>query len=112
MQYQACITPSFCDCYTLYSLFQNFLSFFFLQANLIRHTVNKVTFSEQCYYVFGDLSSRRMRGMNINDIEGSEEDTLAPLASTAGQPQMGELQYYFNNRIYSNKRPLSYERPI
>ncbi|XP_041850311.1 segment polarity protein dishevelled homolog DVL-3-like isoform X2 [Melanotaenia boesemani] len=26
-----------------------------LKAGFIRHTVNKVTFSEQCYYVFGDL---------------------------------------------------------
>lgn len=26
-----------------------------LKAGLIRHTVNKITFSEQCYYVFGDL---------------------------------------------------------
>lgn len=26
-----------------------------LKARYIRHTVNKVTFSEQCYYVFGDL---------------------------------------------------------
>lgn len=26
-----------------------------LKAGYIKHTVNKVTFSEQCYYVFGDL---------------------------------------------------------
>ena len=32
-----------------------FLSLFSLQAGFIRHTVNKITFSEQCYYVFGDL---------------------------------------------------------
>lgn len=25
-----------------------------LKAGYIRHTVNKLTFSEQCYYVFGD----------------------------------------------------------
>ena len=62
---------------------------------MIRHTVNKVTFSEQCYYVFGDLSSRRIQGMNINDIDGSEEDTLAPLAAIAGQSQMGEFFFLF-----------------
>ena len=28
-----------------------------LRAGYIRHTVNKYTFSEQCYYVFGDLCS-------------------------------------------------------
>lgn len=27
-----------------------------LKAGFIRHTVNKITFSEQCYYIFGDLS--------------------------------------------------------
>lgn len=27
-----------------------------LKAGFIRHTVNKITFSEQCYYVFGDFS--------------------------------------------------------
>ena len=27
-----------------------------LKRGFLRHTVNKVTFSEQCYYVFGDLS--------------------------------------------------------
>ena len=26
-----------------------------LKAGYIRHTVNKLTFSEQCYYVFGDI---------------------------------------------------------
>ena len=25
-----------------------------LKSGYIRHTVNKLTFSEQCYYVFGD----------------------------------------------------------
>lgn len=28
-----------------------------LKHGFLRHTVNKVTFSEQCYYVFGDLCS-------------------------------------------------------
>ena len=31
-----------------------------LKAGFIRHTVNKITFSEQCYYVFGDLSGGRL----------------------------------------------------
>ncbi|XP_057305033.1 segment polarity protein dishevelled homolog DVL-3-like [Hydractinia symbiolongicarpus] len=53
-----------------------------LKTGLIRHTVNKITFSEQCYYVFGDLTNR-MKGLSIQDIEGSEEDSLAPIASTA-----------------------------
>ena len=27
-----------------------------LRAGFIRHTVNKVSFSEQCYYIIGDLN--------------------------------------------------------
>ena len=27
------------------------------QHGFIRHTVNKITFSEQCYYVFGDMKN-------------------------------------------------------
>jgi len=60
-----------------------------LKARLIRHTVNKITFSEQCYYVFGDFRGN-MATLSINDIEGSDDqDTLAPLASIAGGSQMG-----------------------
>ncbi len=31
-----------------------------LKAGYLRHTVHKLTFSEQCYYVFGDLYSQGM----------------------------------------------------
>ena len=34
-----------------------------LKAGYIRHTVHKLTFSEQCYYVFGDIYSQGM--MNV-----------------------------------------------
>lgn len=37
-----------------------------LKAGFIRHTVNKITFSEQCYYIFGDFS----------DCENCECDTF------------------------------------
>ncbi|XP_012282882.1 segment polarity protein dishevelled homolog DVL-3 isoform X2 [Orussus abietinus] len=43
-----------------------------LKAGFIRHTVNKITFSEQCYYVFGDLCSA-MSGMKLDC------DTVGPL---------------------------------
>lgn len=51
-----------------------------LKAGFVKHTVNKATFSEQCYYVFGDLSST-MAACNLKDSDGSEtdRDTLAPL---------------------------------
>ncbi len=31
-----------------------------LKFGLIRHTVNKSTFSEQCYYVFGDAAGSEL----------------------------------------------------
>ncbi|XP_015124461.1 segment polarity protein dishevelled homolog DVL-3 isoform X1 [Diachasma alloeum] len=43
-----------------------------LKAGFIRHTVNKITFSEQCYYIFGDLCST-MANMKL------DSDTVAPL---------------------------------
>ena len=58
-----------------------------LKAGFIRHTVNKITFSEQCYYVFGDVTSA-MKGLTLTDIEGGEEDSLAPLAPQ--HPQLGQ----------------------
>ncbi|XP_048267325.1 segment polarity protein dishevelled homolog DVL-3 isoform X3 [Bombus affinis] len=43
-----------------------------LKAGFIRHTVNKITFSEQCYYIFGDLCSS-MSSMKLDC------DTVGPL---------------------------------
>lgn len=34
-----------------------------LKAGYIRHTVNKITFSEQCYYIFGDLCGSKWTQM-------------------------------------------------
>ncbi|XP_070615297.1 segment polarity protein dishevelled homolog DVL-1 isoform X2 [Erythrolamprus reginae] len=51
-----------------------------LKHGYLRHTVNKITFSEQCYYVFGDLCGN-MAAMNLNNGSSgaSEQDTLGPL---------------------------------
>ncbi|TRY60306.1 hypothetical protein DNTS_015875 [Danionella cerebrum] len=53
-----------------------------LKAGYIRHTVNKITFSEQCYYIFGDLCGN-LAGLTLHDHDGSsgasDQDTLAPL---------------------------------
>ena len=46
-----------------------------LKAGYIRHTVNKLTFSEQCYYVFGDLCGGKLYNYSsfnhIYDDDGS-----------------------------------------
>lgn len=36
---------------------------YLLKAGYIRHTVNKITFSEQCYYIFGDLCGSMTLGI-------------------------------------------------
>lgn len=55
-----------------------------LKAGYIRHTVSKVTFSEQCYYVFGDLCAD-LAVMSLPDDQeaggrhgGGDDDPLAP----------------------------------
>ncbi|KAJ8371386.1 hypothetical protein SKAU_G00114140 [Synaphobranchus kaupii] len=37
-----------------------------LKHGYLRHTVNKITFSEQCYYTFGDLC-QNMASLNLNE---------------------------------------------
>uniref|UniRef100_A0A8B9L903 Dishevelled segment polarity protein 3a n=1 Tax=Astyanax mexicanus TaxID=7994 RepID=A0A8B9L903_ASTMX len=60
-----------------------------LKAGFIRHTVNKITFSEQCYYVFGDLSGN-MAHLSLHENDGSsgasDQDTLAPLLHPTEAP--------------------------
>uniref|UniRef100_A0A8C5FN68 Dishevelled segment polarity protein 2 n=1 Tax=Gadus morhua TaxID=8049 RepID=A0A8C5FN68_GADMO len=60
-----------------------------LKAGFIRHTVNKITFSEQCYYIFGDFSDY-MANLSLNDNDGSsgasDQDTLAPLPLPGASP--------------------------
>lgn len=47
-----------------------------LKQGLIKHTVNKITFSEQCYYVFGDSLVDEF-GAQLR-FEGSDADTINP----------------------------------
>merc|ERR1719336_2899323 len=59
-----------------------------LKAGFVRHTVNKSSFSEQCYYTFGDIASA-LQSCNIKDnSDGSEtdRDTLGPLSGPMATP--------------------------
>lgn len=47
-----------------------------LKHGFLRHTVNKVTFSEQCYYVFGDLCSSEW-GCGVGRPRGPGPPALA-----------------------------------
>uniref|UniRef100_A0A8C5A225 Dishevelled segment polarity protein 1 n=1 Tax=Gadus morhua TaxID=8049 RepID=A0A8C5A225_GADMO len=62
-----------------------------LKHGYLRHTVNKITFSEQCYYTFGDLC-QNMASLNLNEgssVGGSEQDTLAPLPPSTNPWPLG-----------------------
>uniref|UniRef100_G1N9T1 Dishevelled segment polarity protein 3 n=1 Tax=Meleagris gallopavo TaxID=9103 RepID=G1N9T1_MELGA len=50
-----------------------------LKAGYIRHTVNKITFSEQCYYIFGDLCGN-MANLSLHDHDGSSGAAPWPMA--------------------------------
>ncbi|XP_044247368.1 segment polarity protein dishevelled homolog DVL-1 isoform X1 [Ursus arctos] len=62
-----------------------------LKRGFLRHTVNKITFSEQCYYVFGDLCSA-LAALNLNSGSSgaSDQDTLAPLPHPAAPWPLGQ----------------------
>ncbi|XP_030630352.1 segment polarity protein dishevelled homolog DVL-3a [Chanos chanos] len=69
-----------------------------LKAGFIRHTVNKITFSEQCYYIFGDLSGN-MALLSLHDHDGSsgasDQDTLAPLLHHTEAPWPPAFPYQY-----------------
>ncbi|XP_046672895.1 segment polarity protein dishevelled homolog DVL-3 isoform X3 [Homalodisca vitripennis] len=50
-----------------------------LKAGYIRHTVNKINFSEQCYYIFGELLSSAMSTLKLDDCVSLDRDTVGPL---------------------------------
>uniref|UniRef100_A0A8C5ETZ0 Segment polarity protein dishevelled homolog DVL-2-like n=1 Tax=Gouania willdenowi TaxID=441366 RepID=A0A8C5ETZ0_GOUWI len=86
-----------------------------LKAGFIRHTVNKITFSEQCYYVFGDLSDY-MANLSLNDNDGSsgasDQDTLAPLPLPGASPwpMMHTFPYQpYQTHPYSSQPPPYHE---
>ncbi|XKL60120.1 hypothetical protein PGB90_001136 [Kerria lacca] len=57
-----------------------------LKAGYIRHCVNKSSFSEQCYYIFGDLLST---GMSRLKLDEPEHDSLPHPGSTWDMPYAG-----------------------
>uniref|UniRef100_A0A1A7YD43 Dishevelled, dsh homolog 1 n=1 Tax=Iconisemion striatum TaxID=60296 RepID=A0A1A7YD43_9TELE len=70
-----------------------------LKHGYLRHTVNKITFSEQCYYVFGDLCGN-MTHLSLHDHDGSsggasDQDTVPPLPHPGAVPWPMALPYQF-----------------
>uniref|UniRef100_A0A2C9JYF4 Uncharacterized protein n=1 Tax=Biomphalaria glabrata TaxID=6526 RepID=A0A2C9JYF4_BIOGL len=75
-----------------------------LKAGYIRHTVNKLTFSEQCYYIFGDYYGGPpiypdLASLNLEDVDSVSEadrDTLAPLPP----PSWSSNQFPYSSSSY------------
>ncbi|XP_038830238.1 segment polarity protein dishevelled homolog DVL-3-like [Salvelinus namaycush] len=80
-----------------------------LKAGYIRHTVNKITFSEQCYYIFGDLCGN-MAYLSLGDHDGSsgasDQDTLAPLPHPGAAPWPLAFPYQYPIPQPYNPHPL------
>nr|CAD7416464.1 unnamed protein product [Timema cristinae]CAD7435140.1 unnamed protein product [Timema monikensis] len=57
-----------------------------LKACYIRHTVNKITFSEQCYYIFGDLCTALSSLKLDDDCASLDRDTVGPLPASNTLP--------------------------
>ncbi|KAF8792422.1 segment polarity protein dishevelled homolog DVL-3-like isoform X1 [Argiope bruennichi] len=75
-----------------------------LKAGYIRHTVNKITFSEQCYYTFGDLSTN-IAALKINEddsVSEADRDTLGPLPPPSGPSPWGNQMPYSGSYIPPN----------
>ncbi|XP_040902162.1 segment polarity protein dishevelled homolog DVL-3 [Toxotes jaculatrix] len=81
-----------------------------LKAGYIRHTVNKVTFSEQCYYVFGDLCGD-LGMMSLLDHEGASSrgggSDCDPLAAASSPQWAPAFPYQYPvPHPYSSSHPL------
>nr|XP_033778745.1 segment polarity protein dishevelled homolog DVL-1 isoform X2 [Geotrypetes seraphini] len=82
-----------------------------LKHGYLRHTVNKITFSEQCYYVFGDLCSN-LAALNLNDGSSgtSDQDTLAPLPHPTAPWPAGQ-SYPYQYPLPPPCFPPAYQEP-
>ncbi|XP_060809196.1 segment polarity protein dishevelled homolog DVL-3 [Amyelois transitella] len=64
-----------------------------LKAGFIRHTVNKITFSEQCYYVCGELCAG-MAALRLRDADGLSDALPNPNVMGPGyMPYGGSYGY-------------------
>ncbi|KAI0985175.1 hypothetical protein GJ496_000070 [Pomphorhynchus laevis] len=77
-----------------------------LKAGYIRTTVNKINFSEQCYYVFGDICKDFSQLMVENVDQRGFTSSIAE-SSFAHNPNFHHADGYHNREILNmGKRPL------
>ncbi|CAH8486853.1 unnamed protein product [Heterobilharzia americana] len=61
-----------------------------LQYGYIRHTVNKSTFSEQCYYTFGDIATA-LSHLNLDEVDSVSEIGTHSASHTGAHPMMSQM---------------------
>uniref|UniRef100_A0A665U5Z0 DEP domain-containing protein n=1 Tax=Echeneis naucrates TaxID=173247 RepID=A0A665U5Z0_ECHNA len=77
-----------------------------LKAGFIRHTVNKVTFSEQCYYVFGDLCGGE-QGLQLSRSKSGRGSDCEPMARATGAQWSAAFPYQYPvPHPYGSPHPL------
>lgn len=67
-----------------------------LKHGYLRHTVNKITFSEQCYYVFGDLCGSKFP---ICEGQGCMCVVSSVLTGCTEESPVGFHKWVFQNRL-------------
>ncbi|XP_018914936.1 segment polarity protein dishevelled homolog DVL-1 isoform X2 [Bemisia tabaci] len=68
-----------------------------LKAGYIKHTVNKTTFSEQSYYIFGDFLSSALSSLKLGDE--LDRDTVGPLPHPGGSQWDSSTMPYANTYL-------------
>ncbi|XP_064385358.1 segment polarity protein dishevelled homolog DVL-3-like isoform X2 [Halichondria panicea] len=81
-----------------------------LKHGFLRHTVNKITFSEQCYYVFGDFKAAanslpsEFSHLALSNDSG-DADTLGPLPGQHGGWGSSDGEFSVAYEYYQHKQP-------
>lgn len=66
-----------------------------LRAGLIRHTVNKVTFSEQCYYIFGEACvTSAMSQLSLSEQQDHSGPGYMPYSGTYNPLEYQPMPFY------------------
>lgn len=63
-----------------------------LKAGFIRHTVNKITFSEQCYYIFGDLCGSTCFSTSLPYLLSGSGAVPRDVAADSRNPEEGAAE--------------------
>lgn len=73
-----------------------------LKAGFIRHTVNKITFSEQCYYIFGDLCGSTCLSASLPCLLAGSGEVIRNMAADQGVQRRRQWNWGLSSRPESS----------